>query len=35
MRFVDRYPIVVTNQLAACRDFYTRYLGFMVGFESS
>jgi catechol 2,3-dioxygenase-like lactoylglutathione lyase family enzyme len=35
MRFVDRYPIVVTDQLAACRDFYVRRLGFTVGFESS
>jgi uncharacterized glyoxalase superfamily protein PhnB len=35
MRFVDRYPIVVTDQMAACRDFYVRCLGFAVGFESS
>ena len=35
MRFVDRYPIIVTDQMVACRDFYTRRLGFTVGFESS
>lgn len=35
MRFVDRYPIFVTARLAECRDFYTRYLGFQVGFEAS
>jgi catechol 2,3-dioxygenase-like lactoylglutathione lyase family enzyme len=34
VRFVDRYPIIVTDRLAACRDFYRR-LGFSVGFESS
>ena len=34
MRFVDRYPIVVTDQLAACRDFYVRRLGLTVGFEA-
>jgi catechol 2,3-dioxygenase-like lactoylglutathione lyase family enzyme len=35
MRFVDRYPIVITERMTACRDFYVRYLGFVVGFESS
>jgi catechol 2,3-dioxygenase-like lactoylglutathione lyase family enzyme len=35
VRFVDRYPIIVTERLAACRDFYRRRLGFSVGFESS
>jgi catechol 2,3-dioxygenase-like lactoylglutathione lyase family enzyme len=35
VRFVDRYPIIVTDQLAACRDFYVGRLGFEVGFESS
>ena len=35
MRFVDRYPIIVTDRLAACRDFYVGRLGFTVGFESS
>ena len=35
MRFVDRYPIVVTEQLVACRDFWVRRLGFTAVFESS
>jgi catechol 2,3-dioxygenase-like lactoylglutathione lyase family enzyme len=38
-RFSDRAipgpPIIVTDLLAACRDFYVRRLGFTVGFESS
>lgn len=34
MRFVDRYPIIVTEELAACRDFWSR-LGFEVVFEAS
>lgn len=34
MRFVDRYPIVVTTRLAECRDFWRR-LGFEVVFEAS
>ena len=34
MRFVDRYPIVVTPKLGACRDFWRR-LGFGVVFEAS
>lgn len=33
--FRDRYPIVVTSKIDACRDFYVRYLGFEVGFASS
>ncbi len=35
MRFTDRYPIIVTAQKNACRDFWTRHLGFVVGFDSS
>jgi catechol 2,3-dioxygenase-like lactoylglutathione lyase family enzyme len=35
MRFSDRYPIIITDQMTACRDFYVRYLGFEVGFASS
>jgi catechol 2,3-dioxygenase-like lactoylglutathione lyase family enzyme len=35
MRFVDRYPIVITERMTACRDVYVRYLGFVVGFESN
>jgi len=34
MRFVDRYPIIVTPKLAECRDFWRR-LGFEVVFEAS
>ena len=34
MRFVDRYPIVVTERLGECRDFWRR-LGFTVVFEAS
>lgn len=34
MRFVDRYPIVVTGNLVDCRDFWRR-LGFAVVFEAS
>ncbi|HYE46302.1 MAG TPA: VOC family protein [Caulobacter sp.] len=34
MRFVDRYPIIVTPRLADCRDFWRR-LGFAVSFEAS
>ena len=34
MRFIDRYPIVVTEKLGACRDFWAR-LGFTVVFEAS
>lgn len=29
------YPIVVTDKLAECRDFYTRWFGFQVVFEAS
>jgi catechol 2,3-dioxygenase-like lactoylglutathione lyase family enzyme len=35
MRFVDRYPIIVTPDLLACRDFWVQRLGFSVVFESS
>ena len=35
MRFVDRYPIIVTPRLGECRDFWTRYLGFTVAFEAN
>jgi catechol 2,3-dioxygenase-like lactoylglutathione lyase family enzyme len=34
MRIVDRYPIIVTERIRDCRDFYQRYLGFRTGFES-
>ena len=29
------YPLVVTERVAECRDFYVRRLGFEVGFEAS
>ena len=35
MRFIDRYPIIVTDRMAVCRDFYVRHLGFEARFESS
>ena len=34
MQFIDRYPIIVTEHLAACRDFWIRHLGFSVIFEN-
>jgi catechol 2,3-dioxygenase-like lactoylglutathione lyase family enzyme len=35
MRFVDRYPIIVTPRIAECRDFWVRHLGFTVLFEAT
>ncbi|MCE9648197.1 MAG: VOC family protein [Parvibaculum sp.] len=35
MRFVDRYPIIVTPRLHECAAFYERHLGFETGFTSS
>lgn len=35
MRFVDRYPIIVTPAMTAARDFWVRHLGFEVVFEST
>jgi len=35
MRFVDRYPIIVTPKLAECRDFWRTHLGFAVVFEAT
>jgi catechol 2,3-dioxygenase-like lactoylglutathione lyase family enzyme len=32
--FNDRYPIIVTPQKDACRDFWVRHLGLRVGFDS-
>lgn len=34
MQYIDRYPIIVTDAFAACRDFWTRHLGFAVVFEN-
>ncbi|MGD9720373.1 MAG: VOC family protein [Pirellulales bacterium] len=35
MKLQDFYPIVVTEQLAACRDFYRRWFALQVAFEAS
>ncbi len=35
MHVKDLYPIIVTDQRAACRDFYVRWFGFTVVFEAS
>ncbi|HET6998616.1 MAG TPA: VOC family protein [Solirubrobacterales bacterium] len=35
MDLVDSYPVVVTDKLRDCRDFYRRWFGFEVGFEAS
>ena len=35
MQVEDAYPIVVTDKLIQCRDFYTGRLGFEVLFEAS
>jgi uncharacterized glyoxalase superfamily protein PhnB len=31
----DLYPIIVTDQFRACRDFYVKHFGFQVIFEAS
>ena len=33
MDIVDSYPVVITERLRECRDFYTRRLGFEIVFE--
>ncbi len=35
MDLVDSYPVVLTEKLRDCRDFYRRWFGFEVGFEAS
>jgi catechol 2,3-dioxygenase-like lactoylglutathione lyase family enzyme len=35
MQLQDAYPIIVTDRLTECRDFYTRWLGFQIAFEAS
>ena len=35
MQFTDRYPLIVTRHKDSCRDFWTKKLGFEVGFDSS
>jgi catechol 2,3-dioxygenase-like lactoylglutathione lyase family enzyme len=34
MKFKDRYPIIVTAHMNACRDFWVRHLGAQVAFEN-
>jgi uncharacterized glyoxalase superfamily protein PhnB len=35
MRMLANYPVIVTDKVKACRDFYVRYLDFEVIFEAS
>lgn len=35
MRLQSAYPVVVTERMAECRDFYVRHFGFEVAFEAS
>ena len=35
MRLLDCYPIIMTDKLTECRDFYTGLLGFSVAFQAS
>ena len=35
MQLQDFYPIIVTDKLAECRDFYARWFGLETGFASS
>ena len=35
MQIVDSYPVIVTDALAECRAFYTRWFGFEVAFEAT
>jgi len=35
MDLVDSYPVVVTDRLRECRDFYRRWFEFEVGFEAN
>ena len=34
MKYVDRYPIIVTAAFGACRDFWARHLGFAVVYNA-
>jgi catechol 2,3-dioxygenase-like lactoylglutathione lyase family enzyme len=34
MQLQDFYPIIVTDRLFECCDFYTRYFGWQVGFQA-
>jgi len=35
MQLESAYPVIVTDAMVACRDFYVRHFGFEVVFESS
>jgi catechol 2,3-dioxygenase-like lactoylglutathione lyase family enzyme len=35
MQLIDSYPVVVTDKLRECRDFYSRWFGFEVVFEAT
>jgi catechol 2,3-dioxygenase-like lactoylglutathione lyase family enzyme len=35
MQLTDSYPVIVTDNIAACRDFYGRWFGFEVVFEAT
>jgi catechol 2,3-dioxygenase-like lactoylglutathione lyase family enzyme len=35
MHVQDSYPIIVTDRLTECRDFYLRWLGFRIVFEAT
>jgi catechol 2,3-dioxygenase-like lactoylglutathione lyase family enzyme len=35
MQLQDFYPIVITERMTECRDFYVRWFGFEVAFEAS
>ncbi|HKZ08943.1 MAG TPA: VOC family protein [Methylomirabilota bacterium] len=35
MRLIDAYPVIVTERLAECRNFYTQRLGFGILFEAT
>lgn len=35
MRLQSAYPVVVTDKMAECRDFYVRHFGFEVAFEAT
>ena len=34
MQILDAYPVIVTERIRECRDFYVRWFGFEVGFEA-
>jgi catechol 2,3-dioxygenase-like lactoylglutathione lyase family enzyme len=35
MQIIDHYPVVITDKLTECRDFYGRWFGFEAVFEAS